>query len=93
MSDSEPQPSANLALGVLVVVAVVSPWLFGAVEPRATLAVTALGLVAAAAANYVDEFYVAEPATHGASMLDPGRAGGDVEKSWDAVLRFMASNR
>jgi alpha-beta hydrolase superfamily lysophospholipase len=49
--------------------------------------------LAAAAAEYVDEFYVAEPATHGASMLDPGRAGGDVDKTWSAVFNFMKSNR
>jgi pimeloyl-ACP methyl ester carboxylesterase len=49
--------------------------------------------LAAAAANYVDEFYVAEPATHGASMLDPDRSGGNVDKTWNAVLNFMKSNR
>jgi alpha-beta hydrolase superfamily lysophospholipase len=49
--------------------------------------------LAAAAANYVDEMYIAEPATHGASMLDPERVDGDVSKHWNAVLYFMQSNR
>jgi len=48
--------------------------------------------LAAAASNYVDEMYVAEPATHGASMLDPSRAGGNVDKSWYVVLDFMKSH-
>lgn len=47
----------------------------------------------AAAADYVDEMYVAEPAVHGASMLDPSRVGGEVDKHWSAVLEFMRSNR
>jgi hypothetical protein len=49
--------------------------------------------LAAAASDYVDKMYIAEPATHGASMLDPERAGGNVDKTWDAVLYFMKSNR
>ncbi|MGD8412935.1 MAG: alpha/beta hydrolase [Candidatus Latescibacterota bacterium] len=49
--------------------------------------------LAAASADYVDRMYVAEPAVHGASMLDPGRVDGDVSKHWDAVLGFMQSNR
>ncbi len=49
--------------------------------------------LAGAASNYVDKMYIAEPATHGASMLDPERAGGNVDKTWDAVLYFMKSNR
>ena len=48
--------------------------------------------LAAAATEYVDDFYVADPATHGASMLDPTRAGGDVEMTWSAVMNFMKSN-
>lgn len=49
--------------------------------------------LAAAAAEYVDEMYIAEPAVHGASMLDPERVDGDISKHWDAVLYFMRSNR
>jgi len=49
--------------------------------------------LAAAASDYVDRMYIAEPATHGASMLDPGRVDGDISKHWDAVLYFMQSNR
>ena len=49
--------------------------------------------LASAASDYVDKMYIAEPATHGASMLVPERAGGNVDKTWDAVLYFMKSNR
>ena len=49
--------------------------------------------LAAAAADYVDEMYVAEPAVHGASMLDPKRVEGDVSGHWKQVLDFMQSNR
>jgi len=49
--------------------------------------------LAAAAADYVDEMYIAEPAVHGASMLDPKRVDGDVSKHWKEVLYFMQSNR
>ena len=49
--------------------------------------------LAAAAADYVDEMYVAEPSVHGASMLDPSRVDGDISKHWDAVLYFMQTNR
>jgi O-antigen ligase len=48
--DPELQPSSLLALGVLVAVALASPWGFGAVQPWAVLAVTAVGLLAAAVA-------------------------------------------
>ncbi len=48
--------------------------------------------LAAAAADYVDTFYIADNGVHGASMLDPERVGGDVEKHWNAVLYFMKSN-
>jgi alpha-beta hydrolase superfamily lysophospholipase len=48
--------------------------------------------LAAAAAEYVDVFYVADNGVHGASMLDPERVGGDVEKHWSAVLNFMKSH-
>ena len=50
MRDSEIHPSSILALGVLVAVTVVSPWLFGAVQPWAILAITTSGLLAAALA-------------------------------------------
>jgi hypothetical protein len=50
MSESGPRPSSTLALGVLVVIAVVSPWLFGAVQPWAILVVTTTGLLAVAVA-------------------------------------------
>ena len=33
--------------------------------------------------------YVADPGTHGASMLVPDRAGGDTEQTWQVVLEFM----
>lgn len=49
--------------------------------------------LAAAAANYVDEMYVAQNGIHGASMLVPERVGGDVEAHWQAVMNFMRSNR
>ena len=49
--------------------------------------------LAAAAANYVDQMYVADNGIHGASMLVPDRVGGDVEKHWNAVFNFMRSNR
>jgi hypothetical protein len=49
--------------------------------------------LAAAAADYVDEMYIAEPSVHGASMLDPERVGADTSKHWKAVLYFMQSNR
>jgi O-antigen ligase len=52
--DPEPVPSAILCLGVLVLVAVASPWLFGAVQPWAILSVTALGLLTAAFAFALD---------------------------------------
>ena len=32
---------------------------------------------------------VAERGTHGSSMLDPERVGGDTEAEWSAVLRFL----
>jgi len=48
--------------------------------------------MAAAAAKYVDEMYVADNGIHGASMLVPDRVGGDVEKHWNAVLYFMKSH-
>lgn len=48
--------------------------------------------LASAAADYVDTFYIADNGIHGASMLDPERVGGDVEKHWSAVLYFMKSN-
>lgn len=48
--------------------------------------------MAAAVANYVDELYVADNGVHGASMLDPNRVGGDVDKHWKAVMSFMKSN-
>jgi hypothetical protein len=46
----EPGLPASLALGVLVAVAVLAPWSFGAVLPAALLAVTTAGLLAAALA-------------------------------------------
>jgi hypothetical protein len=49
--------------------------------------------LAAAAADYIDRMYVAEPAVHGASMLDPGRVDGDVSEHWNVVFNFMKSNR
>jgi O-antigen ligase len=52
--DREPRPSAILCLGVLVLVAVASPWVFGAVQPWAILSVTALGLLTAAFAFALD---------------------------------------
>ncbi|MGD8894931.1 MAG: O-antigen ligase family protein [Acidobacteriota bacterium] len=50
MRDSQIHPSSILALGVLVAVAVISPWLFGAVQPWAILTVTAVGLLVVALA-------------------------------------------
>ena len=50
MNDFETRTSSNLALGVLVIVAVGSPWLFGAVQPWAILAMTTTGLVVSAIA-------------------------------------------
>jgi O-antigen ligase len=50
VNDFKPHWSSTFALGVLVVIAVVSPWLFGAVQPWAILAVTTTGLLAAAVA-------------------------------------------
>ncbi len=50
MNDFETRTSSNLALGVLVIVAVGSPWLFGAVQPWAILAITTTGLVVSAIA-------------------------------------------
>jgi O-antigen ligase len=50
VSDSEARWSSTFALGVLVAIAVVAPWLFGAVQPWAILAVTTTGLLAAAVA-------------------------------------------
>jgi O-antigen ligase len=47
---AEPGFAASLALAVLVGIAVLAPWPFGAVQPWALLAVTAVALVAAAAA-------------------------------------------
>jgi O-antigen ligase len=47
---AEPGFPASLALGVLVAVAVLAPWPFGAVRPGALLAVAALALVAGALA-------------------------------------------
>ncbi|HYN01800.1 MAG TPA: O-antigen ligase family protein, partial [Vicinamibacteria bacterium] len=47
---AEPGFPASLALGVLVAIAVVAPWPFGAVLPGALLAVAALALLAAALA-------------------------------------------
>jgi O-antigen ligase len=47
---ADPGFPASLALAVLVAIAVLAPWPFGAVEPRALLAVTALALVAGALA-------------------------------------------
>ncbi|MCG6924503.1 MAG: O-antigen ligase family protein [Acidobacteria bacterium] len=46
----ETSPSSLLALAVLVGIAVVSPWPFGAVQPWAILALTTAGLLAAAVA-------------------------------------------
>lgn len=48
--------------------------------------------LAAAAADYVDEMYVAKNGIHGASMLVPDRVGGDVEPHWRAVMAFMKNN-
>ncbi len=45
----ETSPSSLLALAVLVGIAVLSPWPFGAVQPWAILALTTTGLLAAAA--------------------------------------------
>jgi O-antigen ligase len=47
---AEPGFPASLALVVLVAIAVLAPWPFGAVEPRALLAVAALALATAALA-------------------------------------------
>jgi O-antigen ligase/polysaccharide polymerase Wzy-like membrane protein len=47
---AQPGFPASLALCVLVAIAVLAPWLFGAVQPRALLAVAALALVTAAVA-------------------------------------------
>jgi len=44
VNDFEPRTSSSLALGVLVTVAVVSPWLLGAVQPWAILAILVTGL-------------------------------------------------
>ena len=34
--------------------------------------------------------YVAEVGTHGSSMLVPERAGGNVQKNWEAVWTFLS---
>ena len=47
---AEPRFPASLALLVLVAIAALAPWLLGAVQPRALLAVAALALVTAAVA-------------------------------------------
>jgi O-antigen ligase len=44
VSSSEARLPSHLALVVLVVIAVLGPWPFGAVRPKAILAITALGL-------------------------------------------------
>jgi len=44
VNEFEPRTSSSLALGVLVTVAVVSPWLLGAVQPWAILAILVTGL-------------------------------------------------
>ncbi len=36
------------------------------------------------------EVYIADPGTHGSSMLVPERAGGDTEPTWEVVLAFLA---
>ena len=33
--------------------------------------------------------FVSDPGTHGSSMLNPERVEGDVEPTWDVVLRFL----
>jgi O-antigen ligase len=43
----EPSPSSRLALVVLTGIAVVAPWPFGAVQPKAVLALTTVGLLTA----------------------------------------------
>ncbi len=35
------------------------------------------------------EVYIADPGTHGSSMLVPERAGGDTEPTWEVVLAFL----
>ena len=35
---------------------------------------------------------VSEGGVHGSSMLDPERASGDVEPTWQAVLSFLAAH-
>jgi len=47
---AQPEFPASLALVVLVAIAVLAPWPFGAVQPRALLAVAAVALVAGALA-------------------------------------------
>jgi O-antigen ligase len=47
---TEPGPPSTLALGVLVALAVLAPWRFGAVLPPELLAVTAVSLLSAALA-------------------------------------------
>ena len=34
--------------------------------------------------------YVADPAVHGSSMLNPNRVKGDIEPTWQTVLQFLA---
>jgi len=39
------------------------------------------------------EYYVAKDGVHGSSMLDPQRAKGDTEPTWDAVLAFLEKHK
>ncbi len=55
--------------------------------------VVVLVLAAMVAGTAGPDAIAGDEATHGASMLDPERAGGNVDKTWDAVLYFMKSNR
>ena len=39
------------------------------------------------------QYFVAEKGVHGSSMLDPSRAHGDVEPTWEAVWAFFDQNK
>lgn len=39
------------------------------------------------------DYYVAKDGVHGSSMLDPSRAKGDAEPTWEVVLAFLESNK
>ena len=60
-------------------------------RPQSEAVIESVAAQLAAFAEQGHQTAVADPGTHGSSMLVAERAGGDVESTWQVVLHFLHS--